>query len=387
MRFDLTSVTEICLADGTKVTCTVVGHFTLLQRADGTGTAYERDVGTIPSGTIDFLVTARFTPTSFDGSVVARGRDGRAVRSHGTGDRSSRPGHDVRERHLLPVSVGLGTSLGRLRAPHADPSTLLASAAGGDYRALGRLLSLVERGDDDARALARAATAVGSRQSWVVGLTGAPGAGKSTLAAALVGLLRSEGERVAVLAVDPSSPLSGGALLGDRVRMQAWATDPGVFVRSMASRGAPGGLARATPDAVRLLVAAGWPWVLVETVGVGQGEVDLASVADTTVVLVTPGWGDDLQAEKAGVMEVAEVFVVNKADRPGAAEARGHLEDMLALARGQPGDAWRPPVVEVSATTGSGVAELWSAVGRHRAWRAAGGQRPRAPRARPQTWQ
>jgi LAO/AO transport system kinase len=205
---------------------------------------------------------------------------------------------------------------------------------------------------------------------------------------------------VAVLAVDPSSPLSGGALLGDRVRMQAWATDPGVFVRSMASRGAPGGLARAAPDAVRLLAAAGWPWVLVETVGVGQGEVDVAGVADTTVVLVTPGWGDDLQAEKAGVLEVADVFVVNKADRPAAGEARGQLERMLELGLRLRGpnavvDGWRPPVVEVTATTGAGVAELWSAVGRHRTWRetgsvperGAGGQRPTAPRASPQTWQ
>ena len=249
-------------------------------------------------------------------------------------------------------------------------------------RSLARLLSMVERGDEPALALARAGAPRDG--SWVVGLTGPPGAGKSTLAAALVGMLRNAGERVAVLAVDPSSPLTGGALLGDRVRMQAWTTDPGVFVRSMASRGTPGGLARAAPDAVRLLAAAGWPWVLVETVGVGQGEVDVASVADTTVVLVTPGWGDDVQAEKAGVLEVADVLVVNKADRPGAAEARGHLEGMLTL---NPPERWRPPVVEVTATTGAGVADLWSAVGRHRARRAAGGQRPRAPKASPQTWQ
>ena len=228
----------------------------------------------------------------------------------------------------------------------------------------------MERGDPEAVALARSSS---PGAAWVVGLTGPPGAGKSTLAAAVVALLREAGARVAVLAVDPSSPLSGGALLGDRIRMQTWATDPGVFVRSMASRGAAGGLAPAAPDAVRLLAAAGWPWVLLETVGVGQGDVEVASVADTTVVLVTPGWGDDLQAEKAGVLEVADVLVVNKADRPGAADARGHLEAMLAL--GASSGAWRPPVVEVTATTGEGVAGLWSAVGRHRAWREAGGQR------------
>jgi GTPase len=263
----------------------------------------------------------------------------------------------------------------------ADTGALLEAARQGQVRALGRLISLVERGDEGAVALARSST---RGSGWVVGLTGAPGAGKSTLTAALLGLLRHSGERVAVLAVDPSSPLSGGALLGDRVRMQAWATDPGVFVRSMASRGAPGGLAPGVSDAVRLLAAAGWPWVLVETVGVGQGEVDVTAVADTTVVLVTAGWGDDVQAGKAGLLEVADVFVVNKADRPGASEARGHLEGMLELVAGE---GWRPPVVEVTATTGAGVAELWSAVGRHRAWRQAGGQGPRAPRASPQTWQ
>lgn len=215
-------------------------------------------------------------------------------------------------------------------------------------------------------------------------MTGAPGAGKSTLAAALVGFLTAAGERVAVLAVDPSSPVSGGALLGDRVRMQARATDPRVFVRSMASRGATGGLAPATAEAVGVLAAAGWPSVLLETVGVGQAEVDVAEVADTTVVLVAPGWGDDVQAEKAGLLEVADVLVVNKADQPSAAEARSHLENMLALA---PSHDWRPPVVDVTATTGEGVDELWSAVVRHRAWREAEGQRARTPRASPQTWQ
>ncbi|HWC10322.1 MAG TPA: methylmalonyl Co-A mutase-associated GTPase MeaB [Acidimicrobiales bacterium] len=283
----------------------------------------------------------------------------------------------------------------------AEPAVLLQAARGGEQRALARLLSLVERGDEEAIAVARGAPS--HPTAWVVGLTGAPGAGKSTLAAALVGFLRRAGDPVAVLAVDPSSPISGGALLGDRVRMQAWATDPRVFVRSLASRGTPGGLSPAVPDAVRLLAAAGWPWVLVETVGVGQGEVDVAAVADTTVVLVAPGWGDDVQAEKAGLLEVADVFVVNKADQPGAGEARAHLEGMVALApalRGPkavaPGlrgpnavvaEGWRPPVVEATATTGAGVEELWSAVGRHREWLAAGGQRPSTPRASPQIWQ
>ncbi|HEX2193042.1 MAG TPA: methylmalonyl Co-A mutase-associated GTPase MeaB [Acidimicrobiales bacterium] len=299
------------------------------------------------------------------------------VDAHPQGRHRAHPQGPRRGRHR---GERPGRGSGLLTPPH--PRDLLDAARGGEPRPLARLISLVEGGDEQAVALARAAP--GPDATWVVGLTGAPGAGKSTLAAALVGLLRRTGERVAVLAVDPSSPFSGGALLGDRVRMQEWATDPGVFVRSMASRGASGGLAAAVPDAVRVLAAASWPWVLVETVGVGQGEIDVASVADTTLVLVTPGWGDDLQAEKAGLLEVADVFVVNKADRSGAAEARAQLEHMLSLADT---GAWRPPVVEATATTGAGVPELWGAVVRHRAWRDAGGQKPRVPRARPQTWQ
>ena len=238
---------------------------------------------------------------------------------------------------------------------------------------------MVERGGDDGRRVAPLAFA-GCGSSWVTGVTGAPGAGKSTLVAALVGHLRRESERVAVLAVDPSSPVSGGAVLGDRVRMQAHATDPGVFVRSMASRGATGGLASAAPDSVRLLDAAGWPEVLVETVGVGQSEVAVGLVADTVVMVVTPGWGDDVQAEKAGVLEVADVVVVNKGDRPGANEAASVIAGMLDLVPSRTG--WRPPVVVTSATGGDGVDELWDAVGRHRAWLGDGGSRPAKRRER-----
>ena len=209
----------------------------------------------------------------------------------------------------------------------------------------------------------------------MVGLTGPPGAGKSTLVDRLVGLVRAGGERVAVVAVDPTSPVSGGAVLGDRVRLQAHSGDDGVFVRSMASRAALGGLAAAAPDVVRVLDATGcWPWILVETVGVGQAEVDVTVVADTAVVVVTPGWGDGVQVEKGGVLEVADVFVVNKADRPGADEARSQLERMLDLAP-PVADRWRPPVVATTASTGEGVAALWDAVGRHRAWQSEAGRR------------
>ena len=230
---------------------------------------------------------------------------------------------------------------------------------------------MVERGGAEAGGVARLAFPSSGR-AWVVGVTGAPGSGKSTLVDRLVRLIRAQGERVAVLAVDPSSPVTGGAVLGDRVRMQEHAADAGVFVRSMASRGSPGGLAAAAFDAVRVLDAAGWPQVLVETVGVGQGEVDVALLADTTAVVVTPGWGDVVQTEKAGVLEVGDVFVVNKADRPGAEEARSQLERMLGL----PGaTGWRPPVVATAASTGAGVGELWDAVVRHRAWLSEGGRR------------
>ena len=215
--------------------------------------------------------------------------------------------------------------------------------------ALARLLSLVERGGDEAREIGRLA-APRSGDAYTVGITGAPGSGKSTLTSAIVGHVRSTDDAIAVLAIDPSSPFTGGAILGDRVRMQDHATDPGVFIRSMATRGHLGGLALATPEAVRLLDALGRRLILIETVGVGQVEVEVAGKADTTIVVVNPGWGDSVQANKAGLMEVADVFVINKADRAGADETRRDLEQMLDLSaadgvasadRDDRGDHWR----------------------------------------------
>ena len=244
-----------------------------------------------------------------------------------------------------------------------DPQALLDAARAGERAALARLISLVERGDDTARAVGRVTHPLGGR-AYTVGITGAPGAGKSTLTDRLLAHLRSMGTEVAVLAVDPSSPFSGGAILGDRVRMQRHAGDPGVFIRSMATRGHVGGLALATPQALRVLDAAGFPLVIVETVGVGQVEVEVAGAADTTVVVVNPGWGDAVQANKAGLLEAADVLVVNKSDRPGADEAERDLSMMLDMDL-DPGP-WRPPVVRTVASTGEGVAGLWDAVTAHR---------------------
>ena len=199
-----------------------------------------------------------------------------------------------------------------------------------------------------------------------MGITGAPGAGKSTLTDRLISVVRKSGGEVAVLAIDPSSPYSGGAILGDRVRMGDHYLDPGVFIRSMATRGHLGGLAVAAPAAVRVLDAAGFPWILLETVGVGQVEVDIAGAADTTVVVVNPGWGDAVQANKAGLMEIADVFVINKADRSGAAETERDLLGMLELS-GFGHDAWCPPIVRTVAANGDGVADLWAAIAAHRA--------------------
>jgi LAO/AO transport system kinase len=249
--------------------------------------------------------------------------------------------------------------------PTRDPAALVEAARSGDRSALARALSLVEQGGEPAREVGRLAHPH-SGQAYTVGVTGAPGGGKSTLVNALVTVVRAAGDPVAVLAIDPSSPFTGGAILGDRVRMSEHALDGDVFIRSMASRGHLGGLALATPQAVRLLDASGVPWVLLETVGVGQVEVEVAGAADTTLVVVNPGWGDAVQASKAGLLEVADVFVVNKADREGAADTRRDLEGMLDLGDRLP-DAWRPPVVEAVATTATGVDAVWGAVLDHKA--------------------
>ena len=260
---------------------------------------------------------------------------------------------------------------------------LFAAARAGDRAAGARLLSLVERGGDEARAVGRAAAPLASA-AYTVGITGSPGAGKSTLTSAVIGLVRAAGDRVAVLAIDPTSPFTGGAILGDRVRMQDHATDEGVFIRSMATRGHLGGLALAVPEAVRLLDALGHRLVLLETVGVGQVEVEVAGRADTTVVVVNPGWGDSVQANKAGLMEIADVFAINKADRGGVESTRRDLAQMLELSGPFDGDGWEPPIVCTVATAGDGVEELWAAVADHRAHIEATGElaRRRAARAR-----
>jgi LAO/AO transport system kinase len=253
--------------------------------------------------------------------------------------------------------------------PSSDPSQLFEAARGGDRVALARLLSLVERGGEPSRAVAGLAFK-SPGNAYSVGITGAPGAGKSTLTDRLIAKGRAlgfnGGETMAVLAVDPSSPFSGGAILGDRVRMQGHALDDGVFIRSMATRGHLGGLAVAVPDAVRVLSAAGMPLVLVETVGVGQQEVEVAAATDTTMVVVNPGWGDAIQANKAGLLEIADLFVINKADRPGAQQTRRDLEQMLELTDLSPAGAWRPPIVDTVASTGEGIDALWVAIGEHR---------------------
>jgi len=255
---------------------------------------------------------------------------------------------------------------------HRPAPELFQAAIDGDRSALARLLSLIERGDDDARVVGRLAYPL-SGSGYTIGLTGAPGAGKSTLTSSLIGHLRAQDLEIAVLAIDPSSPFTGGAILGDRVRMQDHATDPGVFIRSMATRGHLGGLSLATPEAVRVLDAIGRKWILVETVGVGQVEVEVAGKADTTVVVVNPGWGDSVQANKAGLMEIADVFVINKADRKGVEETSRDLMQMLDLSD-LPHDSWRPPIVPTVGSTGEGVPALWEAVLEHREYAESSGQ-------------
>jgi LAO/AO transport system kinase len=244
----------------------------------------------------------------------------------------------------------------------SPPDVLLAASAEGDRRALARLLTQVEKGGPAGREAAALAYRSGL-EAQTVGITGPPGAGKSTLVARLISTARADGVgQLAVLAVDPSSPFSGGAILGDRVRMQDHALDEGVFIRSMASRGHLGGLALAVPEAIRILCAARFPLVVVETVGVGQVEVEVAGATDTTVVVLNPKWGDAVQANKAGLLETADIFVINKADMPGVRETRRDLEQMLELSAPA---QWRPPIVETVAATGDGVEDLWQAIVRH----------------------
>jgi LAO/AO transport system kinase len=265
-----------------------------------------------------------------------------------------------------------------VEAPEAVP-TLVARALDGDRGAIARLISLVEAGGPDATdAVARLYPHTGA--AYTVGLTGAPGSGKSTLTDRLIGeIRRGSGDAVAVLAIDPTSPFTGGAILGDRVRMHEHATDPEVFIRSMATRGHLGGLALATPQAIRILDAVGTPWVLVETVGVGQVEVEIADAADTTVVVVNPGWGDSVQANKAGLLEIADVFVINKADRSGVEETARDLVQMLELSAPRP---WTPPVVRTIATDGTGIDALRDAIAEHRAHLEHSGELDRRRRAR-----
>jgi LAO/AO transport system kinase len=260
------------------------------------------------------------------------------------------------------------------------PAALVAAARDGEARAVARLISLVEDASPQLREV-MALLAPHTSGAQVIGLTGAPGVGKSTSTSALVKAYRARDLRVGVLAIDPSSPFTGGALLGDRVRMQEHALDRGVYIRSMASRGHLGGLSWSTPQALRVLDAAGCDVILVETVGVGQAEVDIASLADTTMVLVAPGMGDGIQAAKAGILEIADVFVVNKADRDGADTTARELRQMLTMSARDPGD-WRPPVVKTIAARGEGLDEVVDALTAHATWLAESGEGTRRRQAR-----
>ncbi len=263
-----------------------------------------------------------------------------------------------------------------------DVDELVGRARDGVPRAIARLLSLVEDAHPQLPEVAAALTPH-TGHARVIGLTGPPGVGKSTSTSSLLTALRAEGLRVGVLAIDPSSPFSGGALLGDRIRMTEHATDPGVFIRSMATRGHLGGLSWATPQAVRVLDAAGFDVVLIETVGVGQSEVDVVRLADTTVVLLAPGMGDGIQAAKAGVLEIADVFVVNKADREGADATIHDLKQMISLARREiRGPSWRQPIVRTVASRGEGVADVVRALGEHHDWLVNRDELPRRRAAR-----
>jgi len=269
---------------------------------------------------------------------------------------------------VIAGSTTSSTGGGRRRSAASVPD-LVSRARAGDARAVARLISLVE---DESPLLREVMAEICSRgpagsQAQVVGITGSPGVGKSTSTNALVTELRRTGKRVGVLAVDPSSPFSGGALLGDRVRMQDHALDSDVYIRSMASRGHLGGLAWTTPQAVRVLDTAGCDVILIETVGVGQSEVEIAALADTTLVLLAPGMGDGIQAAKAGILEIGDLYVVNKADREGADQVRRDLRSMLALAERREG-AWKPPIVATVAARSEGLDEVATEIDRHFAW-------------------
>jgi LAO/AO transport system kinase len=244
-----------------------------------------------------------------------------------------------------------------------DTGTLIERALGGERRSIARLISLVEDGTPE---LGRIMTALHPHtgDAYSIGITGAPGAGKSTLTERVVARARQDGSKVGVLAIDPSSPFSGGALLGDRVRMQTHATDTDVFIRSMATRGHLGGLSLATPEAIRVLDAVGNDLIVIETVGVGQAEVEITDACDTTLVVVNPGWGDAVQAAKAGLMEIADVFVVNKADRAGTKESVREIKQMLDMSEAE----WRPEIIETIAVKGEGIDDLWTAIEKHRAY-------------------
>ncbi|MEE9582368.1 MAG: methylmalonyl Co-A mutase-associated GTPase MeaB [Acidimicrobiia bacterium] len=245
----------------------------------------------------------------------------------------------------------------------SNPIELVTAAAAGDHRALARLITLVEEDREGAADALRQAFE-SARPAHRIGITGAPGAGKSTLTDQLITIVRARDESIGVLAVDPTSPFSGGAVLGDRVRMQDHVLDENVYIRSMASRGHLGGLSEAAPKALVAMEAAGFDRIIIETVGVGQDEVEVTSAADTVLVILTPGWGDGIQAAKAGILEIGDIFVVNKADRPGVRDTIADLRSMLALG----GDlGWEPPIVETIASRGSGVADVWEAIERHQA--------------------
>ncbi|GAB46997.1 methylmalonyl Co-A mutase-associated GTPase MeaB [Mobilicoccus pelagius] len=266
-------------------------------------------------------------------------------------------------------------------ARQVDVPALVESARKGAPRAVARLISLVEDGSPALRDI-MAALAPYTGHAHILGITGSPGVGKSTSTNALVTALRKQGKRVGVLAVDPSSPFSGGALLGDRVRMQDHALDPEVYIRSLASRGHLGGLSAATPQAMRVLDAAGCDVILVETVGVGQSEVEIVGMADTTLVLLAPGMGDGIQAAKAGILEIGDVFVVNKADREGADSTVRDIRHMISLGDRTEPHLWRPPVLKTIADRMEGVEDVLEGIDKHMAWMTEHGELDRRRRAR-----